>query len=114
MGETILVLNSGSSSIKFQLYAVCAGNRLERRMKGLIDGIGVQPRFRAADSKGDGLVDQTWPAADVRTVPAALDKLVVFLRDWMSGSLPRAVGHRVVHGGPTFTTPTVVTRGVLD
>jgi acetate kinase len=114
MSDTILVLNSGSSSIKFQLFAVSAGNRLERRMKGLIDGIGVQPRFRAADSRGDGLVDQTWPAADVRTVPAALDKLVVFLRDRMSGSLPRAVGHRVVHGGPTYTTPTVVTHGVLD
>jgi acetate kinase len=114
MSETILVLNSGSSSIKFQLFAVCADNRLERRMKGLIDGIGVQPRFRAADSRGDGLVDQTWPAADVRTVPAALDKLVVFLRDRMGGKLPRAVGHRVVHGGPTYTAPTVVTYGVLN
>jgi acetate kinase len=114
MSDTILVLNSGSSSIKFQLFAVSAGNRLERHMKGLIDGIGVQPRFRAADSRGDGLVDQTWPAADVRTVPAALDKLVVFLRDRMGGKLPRAVGHRVVHGGPTYTAPTVVTYGVLN
>jgi acetate kinase len=114
MSDTILVLNSGSSSIKFQLFEVCAGNRLERRMKGLIDGIGVHPRFRAAGIRGENLADKTWPAAEVGTVPAALDKLVVFLRDRMGGSLPRAVGHRVVHGGPTYSAPTVVTDAVLD
>jgi acetate kinase len=114
MSETILVLNSGSSSIKFQLFAVSARNRHERRMKGLIDGIGVRPRFRATGTRGEDLVDEEWPAAEVGTVPAALDKLVVFLRAQMGGSLPRAVGHRVVHGGPTYTAPTVVTDAVLD
>jgi acetate kinase len=114
MSETILVLNSGSSSIKFQVFAVCAGDRLERRMKGVIDGIGVHPRFRAAVTSGESLADKTWPAAEVGTVPAALDKLVVFLRAQMDGRLPMAVGHRVVHGGPTYATPTVVTDKVLD
>jgi acetate kinase len=114
MSETILVLNSGSSSIKFQLFAVCARNQLERHMKGVIDGIGVHPRFRAAGIRGEGLADKTWPAAEVGTVPAALDKLVIFLRDRMGGRLPRAVGHRVVHGGPTYAAPTVVTDTVLD
>jgi acetate kinase len=42
MTETILVLNSGSSSIKFQLFEV--RGQLERRMKGLIEGIGTRPR----------------------------------------------------------------------
>jgi acetate kinase len=114
MSETILVLNSGSSSIKFQVFDVCARNRLKRHMKGLIDGIGVHPRLRATDIGGEGLADKTWPAAEVGTVPAALDKLVVFLRDRMGGNLPRAVGHRVVHGGPTYAAPTVVTDAVLD
>jgi acetate kinase len=114
MSETILVLNSGSSSIKFQLFEVCGGNRLERVMKGLIDGIGVHPRFRVEAIGGEGLPDKTWPPAEVGTVPAALDKLVVFLRERMGGRLPRAVGHRVVHGGPNYTTPTVVTDAVLD
>jgi acetate kinase len=114
MSETILVLNSGSSSIKFQLFEVCARNRLERHMKGVIEGIGVQPRFRAAGIRGEALADKTWPAAEVGTVPAALDKLVVFLRERMGGSLPRAVGHRVVHGGPTYSAPTIVTDAVLD
>ena len=114
MSETILVVNAGSSSIKFQLFAVCARNQLERHMKGVIDGIGVHPRFRAAGIRGEGLADKTWPAAEVGTVPAALDKLVIFLRDRMGGRLPTAVGHRIVHGGPTYAAPTVVTDTVLD
>jgi acetate kinase len=113
MANTILVLNSGSSSIKFQLFEVCAGNRLERLTKGVIDGIGVHPRFRAAGIRGEVLADTTWAAAEVGTVQAALDKLVVFLRDRVGGSLPVAIGHRVVHGGSTFAAPTVVTDAVL-
>lgn len=114
MSETILVLNSGSSSIKFQLFAVCARDRLERHLKGVIDGIGVQPRFRAAGTRGELLADKTWAAAEVGTVPAALDELVVFLRNRLGGNLPRAVGHRVVHGGPAYSAPAVVTDTVLD
>lgn len=114
MSETILVLNSGSSSIKFQLFEVCTGSRLERRMKGAIDGIGAHPRLRVASVQGEDLADTTWPAAEVGTVPAALEKLVVFLRERMGGRLPSAVGHRVVHGGPTCSAPTVVTDTVLD
>jgi acetate kinase len=114
MGETILVLNSGSSSIKFQLFEVCARNRLERHMKGTIDGIGVHPRLRAAGIRGERLTERTWPVAEVGTVQAALDKLVLFLRERLGGRLPRAVGHRVVHGGPKYSAPTVVTDAVLD
>ena len=43
MSETILVVNAGSSSIKFQLFSVSAGDRLQRRLKGQIEGIGVHP-----------------------------------------------------------------------
>src|SRR5512145_3110490 len=114
MTETILVLNSGSSSIKFQLFAISARDRLERRMKGQIEGIGTRPRFTAKGIRGEGLVDRTWLAADVNTVPAALERLVAFLRERAGGELPTAIGHRVVHGGPAYTAPTVVTDGLLD
>ncbi len=114
MSDTILVLNSGSSSIKFQLFEICARRQLERQMKGVIEGIGVHPRLRAAGVKGEELAEATWPAAEVGTVPAALDKLIVLLRDLIGGRLPRAVGHRVVHGGPNYAAPTIVTDAVLD
>ena len=52
MTETILVVNAGSSSIKFQLFAVGADDRLERRIKGQIEGIGTRPRLVAKDVEG--------------------------------------------------------------
>jgi acetate kinase len=114
MAESILVLNSGSSSIKFQLFAVSGQDRLERRIKGQIEGIGTCPRLTAKGMGGERLADETWPAAEASSVPAALDKLVGFLRERIGGRLPTAIGHRVVHGGPTYTSPTIVTSGVLD
>ena len=45
MTDTILVINAGSSSIKFQLFAVGARDRLERLLKGQVDGIGTRPRL---------------------------------------------------------------------
>ena len=46
-------------------------------------------------------------------MPAALDKVVAFLRQQMEGSLPSAIGHRVVHGGPKYSEPTVISDEVL-
>src|SRR5262245_15981357 len=114
MAETILVLNAGSSSIKFQLFAVSVQDRLERRIRGQIEGIGTCPRFTAKGMGAEKLADERWPAAQVGSVPAALDKLVGFLREQIGGRLPAAIGHRVVHGGPAYTSPTIVTNGVLD
>jgi acetate kinase len=114
MTETILVLNSGSSSIKFQLFAVSGQDCLRRSIKGQIEGIGTRPRFTAKGVGGERLVDETWPAAEVNDAPTALENLVGFLRERIGGSLPAAIGHRVVHGGPTYTAPTIVTNGVLD
>ena len=80
MTETVLVVNAGSSSIKFQLFEVGVRDRLKRRFKGQIDGIGTHPRLFAKDPEGKSLVDETWPAAEVNSVPAAFDKVIEFLR----------------------------------
>ena len=81
MSDSIFVLNAGSSSIKFQLFAVGDDDRLERRMKGQMEGIGSRPRLVAKGEDGKSLVDRTWPADEVSGVPAALDKVVEFLRE---------------------------------
>lgn len=114
MTETILVLNAGSSSIKFQLFGVAAENRLERRIKGQIEGIGTRPRLLAKDVTGATLVDETWPTGEMSQVPAALDKVIAFLRQQIGGKLPMAIGHRVVHGGPDYSEPTIVSHAVLN
>ena len=113
MSDTILVVNAGSSSIKFQLFSVGERDRLQRLLKGLIEGIGVHPRLFAKGVKGKTLIDRTWPGADVPDVPAALAKVVEFLRAEI-GSLPIAVGHRVVHGGPDYSEPILIDDAVID
>ena len=112
MTETILVVNAGSSSIKFQLFDVGAYDQLKRRLRGQIEGVGTRPRL-VANVKGEALVEETWPKADVSDVPAALDKVITFLRKQIGGSLPAAVGHRVVHGGPDYSEPIVITDEVV-
>ncbi|MDQ8700856.1 acetate/propionate family kinase [Hyphomicrobium sp. LHD-15] len=113
MTEAILVINAGSSSIKFQLFAVAPDDRLVRRFKGQIEGIGTRPRLVAVTSNREILVDETWPSVDVADLPAALDKVIAFLRPQIGGELPAAVGHRVVHGGPHYASPVAVTSRVL-
>ena len=113
MAETILVVNAGSSSIKFQLFSVGERDRLQRLLKGQIEGIGVHPRLFAKGVKGETLTDQTWPGADVSDVPAALAKVVEFLRAEI-GSLPIVVGHRVVHGGPDYSEPILIDDAVIE
>src|SRR6185437_14175642 len=113
MSQTILVVNAGSSSIKFQLFAVSARDHLERRLKGQIEGVGVKPHLSARGIKGETLVDEAWPSSEVDTVPKALDKVVSFLRAEI-GQLPIAIGHRVVHGGPDFSGPILIDELVLE
>ena len=113
MSETILVVNAGSSSIKFQLFSVGAGDQLQRRLKGQIEGIGVHPRLLAKGVGGETLIDKTWPGADAADVPAALGKVVEFLRAEI-GTLPTAVGHRVVHGGPDYSEPILIDDVLLE
>jgi len=113
MAETILVLNAGSSSIKFQLFAV-GGDGLVRRLKGQVDGIGTHPHLLAKGKDGETLIDSTWPASTVADVPAALDKTITWLQKQLGGALPSAIGHRVAHGGPDFAEPTLIDDAVLD
>lgn len=114
MSDTILVINAGSSSIKFQLFAVADDNKLDRVLKGQIEGIGVNPHLIAKNSEGVILKEASWPGSDVPAAPEALAKVVEFLAEHRGGKLPIAVGHRVVHGGIEFSAPTVITPHVIS
>ncbi|MBN9291192.1 MAG: acetate kinase, partial [Hyphomicrobium denitrificans] len=113
MSDTILVINAGSSSIKFQLFAIAPGKQLDRRLKGQIEGIATRPRLVASDATGQRVIDKVWGTDEVGELHHALDRLVVFLREYV-GRLPVAIGHRVVHGGPEFIEPTLLNSRVLD
>jgi hypothetical protein len=75
----ILVINAGCSSVKFQVFGIDGTRKLERLIKGEIDGIGTQPRLRAAAANGEDLIDQAFPPEHVADVPAAL----TITEDWL-------------------------------
>ena len=112
MTDTILVVNAGSSSIKFQLFSLDARDQLSRLLKGQIEGIGVHPKLIAKGMDGQP-IEEAWAGAEVANAPQALDKLVAFLRARL-GTLPTAIGHRVVHGGPDYSEPVVIDDAVLE
>jgi acetate kinase len=111
--DTILVVNAGSSSVKFQVFAVDGDGRLQRQLKGQMDGIGSRPRLRATGAKGDALADRAYPIEAVADVSAALMVAGSWLRDELRIT-PMAVGHRVVHGGPDFDRPALIDHGLVS
>ena len=110
--DVILVLNAGSSSLKFQIFAMGLTG-LERKVRGQIDGIGVHPRFRATDAAGAVLIDERPEVNAIPDLPAATRALKVWLRG-LSGYTLRAVGHRVVHGGPDYSAPIRIDEVALE
>jgi acetate kinase len=108
-----LVLNAGSSSLKFCVYRrpQLGAWRLESR--GQIEGIGTSPRLSAKDGAGESLADQKLDPS-VRDGRSALESLAGWLRSRYGGARVLGVGHRVVHGGPRHAGPVVVTPQVMD
>ncbi|HEX2656468.1 MAG TPA: acetate/propionate family kinase [Xanthobacteraceae bacterium] len=111
--DTILVVNAGSSSVKFQVFAANGVSGLRRLMKGQMDGIGTHPRLRAETVDKQPLIDQAYNVEDVADVASALAVAGAWLRDQQKIQ-PSAVGHRVVHGGPRYDRPVLVDGAVLE
>ena len=113
MSNYIVVINAGSSSLKFCIYGLEADRwRLDSR--GQIEGIGTSPRFAAKDGSGATVLERPLDTTVVRDGRSALDALAEWLRSTYTNAVVLGVGHRVVHGGPRFAAPTVVTPPILD
>jgi acetate kinase len=110
--DTILVVNAGSSSVKFQVLVIQGEGKLDRLIKGQMDGIGARPRLRAENADRKPLIDQLYATHEIADVTAALETAGAWLRSTQKIA-PVAVGHRVVHGGPIYDRPIVVNRDVL-
>jgi acetate kinase len=102
---SILVVNAGSSSLKFSLFRVDPSGALQLAAHGEIDGVGTQPRLRARDGAGESLVERDYGVADVAGVPDAIRLTGAWLREHFPGEPLLAVGHRVVHGGAEYSQP---------
>ena len=113
MDDYALVLNAGSSSLKFCVYCRPLGEGWRPEARGQIDGIGTSPRLTAKDEAGASMADQTLDAS-VKDGRAALDVLAGWLRARYGGTRMLGVGHRVVHGGAKYAGPCVVTPQMLE
>jgi acetate kinase len=110
--DTILVVNAGSSSVKFQVFALDGDGLIRRQLKGQVDGIGARPHLRATGSNGETLADLGYSLERVADVPAALMVAESWLRE-EHRVVPIAIGHRVVHGGPDYDRPVLIDHGVV-
>jgi acetate kinase len=108
-----LVLNAGSSSLKFCVYQRPTGEFWVLAARGQIDGIGGKPRLSVKDNEENVLAKEDLPAT-VKNGRAALEVLSEWLRARWAGSKVLGVGHRVVHGGPNYAGPVAVSPQVLD
>jgi len=111
MDDYALVLNAGSSSLKFCVYERSGGELWHLEARGQIEGIGTSPRLSVKGEVGDSLANESVSARDGSE---ALDTLATWLRSMYGGSRVLGVGHRVVHGGARFNGPTIVDQQVLE
>jgi len=107
-----LVLNAGSSSLKFSLYDDGGPPAVVRR--GQVEGLFTAPRFAARDGQGAPAGSRDWPAGE----KLGHDGAIAFLIDWLGqatgGRALVACGHRVVHGGRDFAGPVLINDHLLQ
>jgi hypothetical protein len=113
MADAILVLNAGSSSVKFQVF-VSGAQGLAPLMRGQIEALFTAPKFEAKDAAGRAIESKAWELGTELGHAGALAFLVEFLTARKAEYELRAVGHRVVHGGTAHTAPVLVDEGVLE
>lgn len=115
MSQILIVLNAGSSSIKFAVFDVTQGKPVTLST-GQLEGLGASvTRFTAKDGEGQSIGDRTFDKAS-RAVSSHAQALALIL-DWIDEAFPGstviAVGHRVVHGGVSITKPVLITEEII-
>ena len=112
MTRGILVLNAGSSSIKFALYpAATASAEVAAACRGEIEGIGHALHLLVRDARRKSLADQ--PVDGPATHHQGLSALLDWLSAYSENIQITAAGHRVVHGGQDYAQPVRITPAVL-
>jgi acetate kinase len=111
MADAILVLNAGSSSLKFSVFL--DDDPPQPLVRGQLEGLFTQPHFLARDSAGGVAGEREWPAG----TKLGHDGAVEFLLEWGRGGVMKghrlvAAGHRVAHGGLKFTEPVRINSDV--
>jgi len=117
VSDFLLVLNAGSSSIKFTIFSIhsCGENTVEpiEIIHGEVEGIGNKPVFKARDKQHRPLVE-----AFLNKESTGHHAALEYLLEWLGSHLPEgelvAVGHRVVHGGSELSAPSLVDKKLMQ
>ncbi len=114
MENSILVLNAGSSSLKFSVFDLLSNERLVQRVIGQVEGIGTALHLKVKNGDGQSITNVHWQTTEVANHAQALQQITHFLNS--NGQQQRliGVGHRVVHGGPDYSAPLLITAEVMD
>jgi acetate kinase len=113
MQGLILVVNAGSSSIKFSAYKPVEEQDPALLFKGQVESIGAAPHLIVKDEKGVTIAEKRWPSGAKADHEAVFDLLLNWSETQLGGQKPGAVGHRVVHGGTAFAGPARIDAAVL-
>jgi acetate kinase len=111
--DAILVVNAGSSSVKFRVFEVEGPQALRQVISGQMDGIGVRPKLKANGAANEKLIERDYEATQVPDVVTAMRTAGAWLQSEQKLNFV-AIGHRVVHGGPHYNRPTLVNDKVLS
>jgi acetate kinase len=111
MADATVVLNAGSSSLKFSVFL--DGDPPRPLLRGQLEGILTRPRFVARDAAGKVVGEHEWPAGTSLGHAGAIEHLLRWGRGALGDHRITAAGHRVGHGGAKFAGPVLVTAEVL-
>ena len=114
MTPVLIVLNAGSSSLKFQVFDMPDGAEPQLVWRGLYEGLGGDARFTVKDASGSILDESSWGQGEEIGHEDSLMHLIAWLREHQEGRKLVAIGHRVVHGGATYSGPVLVDETVLQ
>jgi acetate kinase len=113
MADALLILNAGSSSLKFSVFL--DREPPELLLRGQIEGLQTQPRFVARDAAGNTIGEKTWDDGAGLGHEGAIEFLFTWGRGGpLGGNRIVAAGHRVVHGGTRFDRPVRVDAETLS
>ncbi len=114
MNKYLLVINAGSSSIKFAIYQKDPSTvPLVADAAGQIEEIGNQPRFTVKTPDAVVLVDRSLSINEAHDHASAIKLILDWLWAYFADGILLAVGHRVVHGGQHYSVPVLINKTVL-
>lgn len=111
--DGIVVINAGSSSVKFALYAARDKGKVEEISRGEIENLGDAPHFFAKDASGAILAEKRWKKGEATGLHELLKTLIEWIGSHLGSGRLIAAGHRVALGGLGHSAPARVDSALL-